>query len=73
MNQVERANEWADRLAERVFIKETEYVPDAVATMAAIKFLARVSRRNRKLLPKSMMLRLLSVSLDEIADSVGSA
>lgn len=63
---------WAERIADR-WIEKNEYVLDSVLATAAIKVLSRVSRRNRKLLPKNIVVKLVQVELNDLKDTTARA
>lgn len=66
--RIEALNKWSENIADK-WIREEEYTLDSVSAMAAIKFLSRVSRRNRSLLPKDTIVKLIQKELDDLDDT----
>lgn len=64
--------QWASNIADR-WLDKADCTPDSVLARAALKTLARLSARNRSLLPKPIIRQLLEVELQELPDAIGKA
>lgn len=67
-DRTEALNKWAENIADR-WVEQNEHVLDSVLAIASIKFLSRVSRRNRSLLPKDTVVKLLRKELEDLEDT----
>lgn len=65
-NIIKNLDDWATRLVERVFIKETDYVPASVCVISALRFVARVVATNQHIISKETALKLLAKELDDL-------
>ena len=64
---ISRMDEWADRIAEKIFEKETIGIPQTVCALAAIRFLAKCVK-NSSVLTEAAVLKLVEGELEKDKD-----